>query len=82
MSRGLCIASHRSRRRWTFDKKSGLLPNTRARISAIAAVPAEAQPHWLGGVEISPRQVLAPRRKIQKKSKPRSIEIEFPTGSS
>jgi hypothetical protein len=37
-SRGLFIACHRSLRRCTFSQKSGLLPNTRARMSAVAAV--------------------------------------------
>src|SRR5260221_7106829 len=37
-SRGSCIASQRSLRRWTFSQKSGLLPNTRASMSAVAAV--------------------------------------------
>src|SRR5450759_484030 len=37
-SRGECIASQRSLRRCTFSQKSGLLPNTRARISAVGAV--------------------------------------------
>src|SRR6266700_1432163 len=37
-SRGECIASHRSLRRCTLSQKSGLLPNTRARMSAVAAV--------------------------------------------
>jgi len=39
-SRGECIASHRSVRRCTFNQKSGLLPNTRARMSAVGAVTA------------------------------------------
>jgi protein PsiE len=37
-SRGLCSASHRSLRRCTFSQNSGLLPNTRARMSAVGAV--------------------------------------------
>ena len=37
-SRGLFIASHKSLRRCTFSQKSGLLPNTRARMSAVATV--------------------------------------------
>jgi hypothetical protein len=37
-SRGLFIAAHRSLRRWMLSRKSGLLPNTRARMSAVAAV--------------------------------------------
>ena len=41
-SLGLFIASQRSLRRCTLSQKSGLLPNTRARMSAIAVrhVPA------------------------------------------
>jgi hypothetical protein len=36
-SRGECIACQRSLRRCTLSQKSGLLPNTRARMSAVAA---------------------------------------------
>ena len=32
-SRGLLIASHKSRRRCTLSQQSGMLPNTRARIT-------------------------------------------------
>jgi len=32
------MASHKSMRRWTFSQKSALVPKTRARISAVAAV--------------------------------------------
>ena len=39
-SRGEFIASHKSLRRCTFSQKSALLPNTRARISAVGAVTA------------------------------------------
>src|SRR5205807_3753693 len=44
-SRGLFIASHRSLRRWTLSQKSGLLPNTRARMSAVAAVTVRRSLH-------------------------------------
>jgi hypothetical protein len=37
-SRGECIACQRSVRRCTLSQKSGLLPNTRARMRAVAAV--------------------------------------------
>lgn len=37
-SSGEFITAQRSLRRWTFSQKSGLLPNTRARMSAVAAV--------------------------------------------
>src|SRR5215217_4848688 len=39
-SRGEFIASHKSLRRCTFSQKSALLPNTRARMSAVGAVTA------------------------------------------
>ncbi len=44
-SRGLFIASHRSSRRWTLRQKSGLLPKTRARISAVAALTCRRSLH-------------------------------------
>ena len=37
-SRGECVASQRSLRRCTFNQNSGLLPNTRASMSAVGAV--------------------------------------------
>ena len=37
-SRGECIASQMSLGRWTLSQKSGLLPNTRAGMSAVGAV--------------------------------------------
>src|SRR5437879_5984361 len=40
--RGECIASQRSLRRCTLSQKSGLLPNTRARMRAVGAVTAPA----------------------------------------